>query len=111
MNLLQPAPDVCDTNTNLKYRAFHFRDQFMIAYLNIKVPVVHVLTLLRPNIITLGSAAIAQWIRLRLPAAPGLSPKHTINAFIQIYLFVSCRKDENKQKEAGIGPFLETLIV
>ena len=83
----------------------------MIAYLNIKVPVVHVLTLLRPNIITLGSAAIAQWIRLRLHAAQSLSPKHTINAFIQIYLFVSCRKDENKQKEAGIGPFLETLIV
>ena len=28
-------------------------------------------------------AAIAQWIRLRLPSSPlGLSPKHTINAFI-----------------------------
>ena len=57
----------------------------MIAYLNIKVPVVHVLTLLRPNIITLGSAVIAQWIRLRLPAAPGLSPKCFYTNIFDLY--------------------------
>ena len=36
------------------------------------------------------------------PADPGSSPKHTINAFIK---FVLCRKDDNKPKEAGMGPF------
>ena len=45
-------------------------------------------------------AAIAQWICLR----PGLSPKHTIYAFINLNWFVSYWKNENK-KEADIGPF------
>ena len=39
-------------------------------------------------------------------ATPSLRPKHTIYAFINLYWFVSCGKDENKQKEAGISPFL-----
>ena len=43
------------------------------------------------------------------PAAPGSSPKHTNYASI-IYsqicaIFVSCEKNENKQKETGFGPF------
>ena len=53
-------------------------------------------------------AAIAQWIHLRLfPAAQGSSPKHAIYAFsfIVIVLYLSCEKNENKQKEAGFGPF------
>ena len=42
------------------------------------------------------------------PAAPGSSPKHTIYAFFNLYLSfeLECERDENKQKEAGIGPFL-----
>ena len=46
-------------------------------------------------------AARAQWIRLRLP---GSSPKHTFYTFIILYWFVWRGKNENKQKEARIGP-------
>ena len=40
------------------------------------------------------------------PAAPGSSPKHAIYAFsfIVFVLYLSCEKNENKQKEAGFGP-------
>ena len=45
------------------------------------------------------------------PAAPGLSPKHTIYAFsidivqiVNLLLELECEVNENKQKEAGIGP-------
>ena len=44
-------------------------------------------------------------------AAPGSSPNHTINSFIiysQFVLDFSCEKYENKQKEAGFGPFFKT---
>ena len=41
------------------------------------------------------------------PGAPGSSPKHTIYAFsfIVFVLYLSCEKNENKQKEAGFGLF------
>ena len=41
------------------------------------------------------------------PAAPSLSPKHAIYAssFIVFVLYLSSEKNENKQKEAGFGPF------
>ena len=47
------------------------------------------------------------------PAAPSLSPKHTIDAF-SIYIVpivylsfeLECENNENKQKEAGICQFL-----
>ena len=38
----------------------------------------------------------------------GSSPKHIINAFIiysKFVLYLSCEKNENKQKEPGFGPF------
>ena len=40
---------------------------------------------------------------------PGLSPKHTIYAFFNLYLSfeLECEKNENKQKEAEIGPFFK----
>ena len=39
------------------------------------------------------------------PAAPGSRPKHTIYAFINLNFWIaSCGKDENKKKEARIGP-------
>ena len=41
-------------------------------------------------------------------ATPGLSPKHIIKAFLFIFkivLHLSCEKNENKQKEAGLGPY------
>ena len=39
------------------------------------------------NLDDLGMKTIAQWIYLRLPPAdPGSSPKHTKDAFINIYL-------------------------
>ena len=44
------------------------------------------------------------------PAAPGLSPKHTIYAFsfIVFVLYLSFEKNENKHKEVGFGPFFKT---
>ena len=43
------------------------------------------------------------------PAATGLSPKHSIDTFIiyslSFVLNLPCDKNENKQKEAGFGPF------
>ena len=57
-----------------------------------------------------GGAAIFQWIRLCLhPTTPGSSPKHIIYtfSFIVFVLYLSCEKNENKQKEVGFGPFLK----
>ena len=61
--------------------------------------------------------AIAQWIRLRLPSCrPGFKSQTHHIFFIQFILFklytyftfeLECEKNENKQKEAGIGPFKE----
>ena len=44
------------------------------------------------------------------PATPGSNPKHTIDAFI-IVLYLSCEKDENKQKEAVFGPFFKKCMI
>ena len=57
-------------------------------------------------------AAIAPWFRLRLPSC---SPRFKSQAhhlhFFQLVLLKLCRENtENKQKEAGIGPFLKTLL-
>ena len=44
------------------------------------------------------------------PAAPGSSPKHTFYAFIiysQICAIFVMWKEQNKQKEAGFGPFFK----
>ena len=40
------------------------------------------------------------------PATPGLSPKHTIYPFsFKVFVqYLTCEKNENKQKEAGFGP-------
>ena len=60
------------------------------------------------------SAAIAQWIRLRLPSCrPGYESQAHHLRFFSIYIVqivnlsfeLECEKNENKQKEAGIGPF------
>ena len=42
-------------------------------------------------------------------AIPGSSPKHGIYifSFIVLVLYLSCEKNENKQKEAGFDPFFE----
>ena len=53
-------------------------------------------------------AAIAQWIRLRLPSCrPGFESQAHHLCFFNLYLSfeLECEKNENKQKEAGIGPF------
>ena len=45
------------------------------------------------------------------PAALGSSPKHTaIIILVQFVLYLSlhCEKNENKQKDAGFGPFKNT---
>ena len=46
------------------------------------------------------------------PTILGSSSKHAIYAFsfIVFVLYLSCEKDENKQKEAGFGPFKKTSI-
>ena len=58
-------------------------------------------------------AAIAQWIRPRLPSChPGFKSQAHMYAFL-IYIVhivylsfqLECEKNKNKQKEAGIGPF------
>ena len=57
---------------------------------------------------------IAQWIRLRLPSfRPGFKSQAHHLRFFQFILFkylsfeLECEKNENKQKEAGIGPFFK----
>ena len=59
-------------------------------------------------------AAIAQWIRLRLPSCrPGFESQAHHLCFFSIYIVqivylsfeLECEKNENKRKEAGIGPF------
>ena len=57
-----------------------------------------------------GGAAIAQWIHLRLPSCHSrfeTQANHLSSYLIysQIYLSLYCEKYENKQKEAGFGPF------
>ena len=50
-----------------------------------------------------GVAAIAPC----LPAAPGLNPKHIISTFFHFVLKLQWETNENKQKEAGIGPYFK----
>ena len=56
-------------------------------------------------------AAIAQWFRLRLPSCgPGFeSQAHHLRffQFVLLKLLLELEKNENKQKEAGIGPYLK----
>ena len=63
-------------------------------------------------IILPGGAAIAQWIRLRLPSCrPGFeSQAHHLSFYQFIFELYHVEKDENKQKEAGIGPFLKKTV-
>ena len=53
------------------------------------------------------AAAIAPWFRLRLPSCgPGFeSQVHHLRFFQFVLLKLYRENDENKQKEAGIGPF------
>ena len=51
-------------------------------------------------------AAIAPWFRLRLPSCgPGFESQAHHLRFFQFVLKLYQEKNENKQKEAGIGPF------
>ena len=52
-------------------------------------------------------AAIAPWFCLRLPSCgPGFkSQAHQLRFFQFVFLKLYWENDENKQKEAGIGPF------
>ena len=56
-------------------------------------------------------AQLAEWL-LMIPEDPGSNPVIG-NFYLNIYLLLTvCRKDENKEKEAGNGPFLKktTLV-
>ena len=59
-------------------------------------------------------AAITQWIRLCLPfCRPGFeSQAHHLHFYhySQFVLYLSCEKNENKQKEAGFDPFKIRLL-
>ena len=64
----------------------------------------------------MGGAAIAQWICLRLPSClPGFESQAHHLCFFSIYIVrivylsfkLECEKNENKQKEAGNGPFFK----
>ena len=53
-----------------------------------------------------GGAAIAQWIHLRLPLQVWVpSTPSMLLSFMVFVLYLSREKYENKQKEAGFGPF------
>ena len=41
---------------------------------------------------------------------PGSNPKHTMYAFSICIIEIVREKDKNKQKEAGIGPFLMLIV-
>ena len=43
------------------------------------------------------------WVQV--PSTPSM-----LLLFIVIVLYLSCEKNENKQKEAGFGPFLEKMF-
>ena len=59
-----------------------------------------------------GVAAIAPWFCLRLPScSPGFKSQALHLCFFQFVLLKLYRENnENKQKEAGIGPFLKKTI-
>ena len=51
-------------------------------------------------------AAIAPWFCLCLPSCgPGFESQAVHLCFFQFVIDLWCEKDENKQKEAGIGPY------
>ena len=54
-----------------------------------------------------GGAAIAQWICLSHPSAPGLSPKHIIYAFFNLYcsnfIFVIWNVERINKKRPGLA--------
>ena len=55
---------------------------------------------------TIGGAAIAQWICLCLPPCrPGFEFQAYHLCFFHFLLYLSCEKNENKQKEGGFGIF------
>ena len=42
---------------------------------------------------------------------PGSESQAHLLSFIVFVLYLSCEKNENKQKEAGFGPFLKTTKI
>ena len=44
--------------------------------------------------------------RVRIPCTPSM-----LLSFIVFVLYLSCEKNENKQKEAGFGPFKKPLEI
>ena len=52
-------------------------------------------------------AAIAQWIRLRPQVRIPSSQSKLLPFKVKFVLYLSREKNENKQKEAGFGPFLK----
>ena len=62
---------------------------------------------------SLWVAAIAPWFRLRLPSCvPGFDSQALHLRFFQFVLLKLYRENnENKQKEAGIGPFKKNIVI
>ena len=57
-------------------------------------------------------AAIAQWICLRLPSChPRFESQAHHLSFHQFVELFNLEKDKNKQKEAGIGPYLQKVLM
>ena len=56
-------------------------------------------------------AAIAQWIRLRLPSCHTGFKSQKFNLFFYQFIIVSCGKDENKRKRGRDWPnFYKTIL-
>ena len=45
-------------------------------------------------------------VRVQVPSTPSM-----LLSFIVFVLYLSCEKNENKQKEAGFGPFFKKMLL
>ena len=57
-----------------------------------------------------SGVAIAQWPTILPPRVWVPSTPSTLLSFTVFVLYLSCEKNENKQKEAGFGPFFKKKI-
>ena len=51
------------------------------------------------------STKLHSYVIAYYPAAPPGTPSTPLSFIVKFVLYLSCEKNENKQKEAGLGPF------
>ena len=127
----QPVVKVVTATSNL-ISTFVFNLHFPLSFLFILLSLMLILTKNRKQhflalssradpkimqtLLSFRGAAIAQWIRLRLPSCrPGFESQAHHLCFFQFILFKlyvchlnwNVKRTKNKQKEAGVGPFFK----